>query len=518
MAETPMPAAFLERYELLECLGENGGTQTYLARRRSDGAKAVAKCGEPGAGAALLGALRHPGLPAFFESFSENGAAVPVRAYAEGEPLDRYAADRRLSDREILRIGSELCRILRYLHGRTPPVIHRDIKPQNVIIGPDGQVVLIDFGCAREYRQGAGTDTEFFGTRAYAPPEQYGFSQTDARTDLYALGVLLRFLLTGTAQPDRDRALPPPLRRLIARCTAFSPKERYRSAAQVQRALDAALRRDRLRGRLRPACALLAAALLAAGFCVGRYTAFPSFDAGVRFREPLIEQAVRAQLALDGEEPITKEMLQGVEELYIFGTEVSKTQDTFRNGLGGEDRDRYSRGTVASLEDLSMLPNLVSVEIAYQSLERLDGVETLENLRTANFMHTRVSDASPLAGLEKLESVTLYDTDVADTTALSACPRLTELELGATPTASAAAIGGRDTLRVLSLKQTRLDTLDGLGQFAALETVTLTGASLGDVSPLAALPKLQSVRADAGLYDRLTALFAGTEVTVTLEE
>ena len=96
----------------------------------------------------------------------------------------------------MIRLCAKLAEILIYLHSRTPPVIHRDIKPENVIITEEKEPVLIDFDIARTFKTAEETDTVFFGTKGYAPPEQYGFAQTDCRSDIYAFGVLLRFLLT----------------------------------------------------------------------------------------------------------------------------------------------------------------------------------------------------------------------------------------------------------------------------------------------------------------------------------
>ncbi len=177
------------------------------------------------------------------------------------------------------RICVQLCDILGYLHHREAPVIHRDVKPQNVIVRPDGRITLIDFDIARVHRGDRDTDTMFFGTLAYAPPEQYGFSQTDERADIYALGVLLRWLLTGSTRENPNVRVYGPLAKIIARCTAFAPKDRYSDAAQVKQALLRANPKAQTMRMLRlTLCAVLAAALLGfAGWEVYRAVTYSPF-------------------------------------------------------------------------------------------------------------------------------------------------------------------------------------------------------------------------------------------------
>ena len=114
----------------------------------------------------------------------------------------------------------QLCEQLCALHEMTPPVIHRDIKPQNVVIRPDGRAVLIDFGIARVRTEGE-RDTVAFGTQGFAPPEQYGFSQTDARSDIFSLGILLYWLLHRETKVPREAHTE--LEKVIARCAFFDP-------------------------------------------------------------------------------------------------------------------------------------------------------------------------------------------------------------------------------------------------------------------------------------------------------
>ena len=266
--DSDYPGDFVKAYQFMECLSDRNGITTFLVRD-AEGCSRVAKCYDKsvwsfGSGRDLLAVLDHPGLPKHVDSFENDKMTVTVRDYMDGVSLSRYAADNSLTESEIIRICSELCEILAYLHHRTPPVIHRDLKPGNVIIRPDGGVALIDFDIARVFKKDRESDTFFFGTLAYAPPEQYGFSQTDARTDIYSLGILLRWLLTGSVKENPNVRVYRPLSKIIRKCTAFSPKERFSDVDQVKKALlRANPRSQRLRGALIALGALCAAGILA---------------------------------------------------------------------------------------------------------------------------------------------------------------------------------------------------------------------------------------------------------------
>lgn len=261
------PAEFLEKYDQLECLAAGHGTETFLVKSKRREQLYVAKCYDKNLYDVvhenhILKSLSHSGLPVFADEFESDGLICIVREYIDGQPLHRYIAEHCPDSKEIIDICTQLCDILIYLHGQPAPVIHRDIKPQNVIVQSNGQVVLIDFDIARIYNREAETDTRFLGTRAYAPPEQYGFSQTDSRADIYAFGILLRYILTGSERENPNIRVYKPLERVIKKCTAFSPKERFPNAAAVKKALvkatPAAQRRKHI---LYVACGLAIAAL-----------------------------------------------------------------------------------------------------------------------------------------------------------------------------------------------------------------------------------------------------------------
>lgn len=172
----------------------------------------------------MLQGCPHPFLPRLYEVTVSDESTTVIEEYIEGELPD--AAE--LSGRRLRRMIGELCTVLEFLHGKG--IIHRDIKPSHVLLAKDGHIRLIDFDAARMPKEDLEQDTRLLGTKGYAPPEQYGFAQTDERTDIYALGITLKQVLG-------ERAEKQVYKRIIRKCTRLDPDKRYQSAGRVRRAL-----------------------------------------------------------------------------------------------------------------------------------------------------------------------------------------------------------------------------------------------------------------------------------------
>lgn len=162
----------------------------------------------------LLSKLEHPNLPRLYEHFQSPGYWYLVMDFIAGETLEEYqrkTPDGRLLLSEVLHIGIQLCTVLDYLHTQQPPIVFRDLKPANIMRTATGQVYLIDFGIARYFKPGQAKDTVALGSLGYAPPEQYGKTQTTPRADIYSLGAVLHQLLT-TKDPSEAPFRFTPLR------------------------------------------------------------------------------------------------------------------------------------------------------------------------------------------------------------------------------------------------------------------------------------------------------------------
>ena len=191
-------------------------------------------------------------LPRIYDCHDAGEQLVVVMDFVEGGTLYDLVGATRPQDRFGLaaRVLPALCRAVDELHeGLGRPVVHRDLTPSNVVCSKNdpSDLVVIDLGIARLWQPDAQRDTAYFGTRAYAPPEQYGFGQTTPRTDVYALGATCFFCLTGREASNADRAcgfgapdVPEPVAAVIAHACDLAPEARYASVAELGLALEQA--------------------------------------------------------------------------------------------------------------------------------------------------------------------------------------------------------------------------------------------------------------------------------------
>ena len=193
--------------------------------------------------------LDHPSLPRIVDIIDSEKALYIIMDYIEGETLatvlNMYGP---IKQEEVVKWSLQLCDVLNYLHHQDPPIIYRDMKPANIMLKPEGDVKVIDFGIARKYKPENNEDTVSLGTRGYAAPEQFsGFGQTDQRTDIYNLGVTIYQLLTGKNPSEPPFTIEPitkinpdlsnGLEKIIEKCTQSDPDERYQSAEELSIAI-----------------------------------------------------------------------------------------------------------------------------------------------------------------------------------------------------------------------------------------------------------------------------------------
>lgn len=251
------------KYKILNKVGQGGMSVVYLAmNEKANKQWAVKEVRKDGvldfeavkqglvAETDILKKLSHPNLPSIIDVIDTDESFIIIMDYIQGnslqKALDEYGAQPQDS---VIEWAKQLTDVLGYLHTRTPPIIYRDMKPANIMLKPDGNVTLIDFGTAREFKEKNLADTTCLGTVGYAAPEQFGgMGQTDARTDIYCLGATLYHLVTGMnpceppyeIKPIRDinPALSGGLERIILKCTQRDPNDRYQSAAELMYDLD----------------------------------------------------------------------------------------------------------------------------------------------------------------------------------------------------------------------------------------------------------------------------------------
>lgn len=259
----PIGSVVEGKYKILNKVGQGGMSVVYLAMNeranKQWAIKEVRKDGEQDyevvrQGLAIetdmLKKLQHDNLPEIIDVIDNEETFLIVMDYIEGNPLSKTLKEFGAQPQEdVIRWAKQLCDVLGYLHAQKPPIIYRDMKPSNVMLKPDGKIMLIDFGAAREFKGSSIEDTNCLGTRGYAAPEQYGGrGQTDARTDIYCLGATMYHLVTGH-NPGEPPYQMYPIRKwnpdlssgledIILKCTRENPDERYQSCAELMYDLE----------------------------------------------------------------------------------------------------------------------------------------------------------------------------------------------------------------------------------------------------------------------------------------
>lgn len=176
-----------------------------------------------------------PRIYALYEN-KEKKTLTVIEEYISGETLQEIINIAGLfSAKEVASYIIMLCDILTSLHSMKPPIIHRDIKPSNLALTEDDRIVLLDFNAAHTNTPSKTRDTQLIGTEEYAAPEQYGFGNSSAKTDIYAIGGLMNALLYG--DPDSKKSDNPALDKIISKCLKIKPEERFKNVNQLKRAL-----------------------------------------------------------------------------------------------------------------------------------------------------------------------------------------------------------------------------------------------------------------------------------------
>lgn len=253
------------KYEILKQIGKGGMSTVYLAAdnrlNKNWAVKEIARKGlgknneeivnEVPADAKMMKSLDHPAIPTIVDIIdrSDDEYIYVVMDYVEGESLDKVLAEYGAQPQDmVINWAKQICDAFSYLHSQKPPIIYRDMKPANVMLKPDGNIKIIDFGIAREYKEGNLADTTVLGTKGYASPEHYGGRQTDERSDIYTLGMTMHHLLTGVDPRPADYIYAPirqwnpelsgGLERIIDKCVSPDPKDRYQNCNELLYALD----------------------------------------------------------------------------------------------------------------------------------------------------------------------------------------------------------------------------------------------------------------------------------------
>ncbi len=235
-----------ETYKKLDILGNSQGLETWLVKNNHTGKLFVLKETMPELEEIYktLQTFTNRNLVTIYETFKSDGKFIVIEEFVSGETLEDIINSGNSSRQIVLDIIKQLLEVLIFLHGIN--IIHRDINPKNILVSTDGIVKLIDFGIARKYKDNSVRDTTILGTAGFAAPEQFGFQQTDGRSDIYSVGILFHLLLSGKI-PEGNKCLDIQYKDFIQKCISLEPSMRYQSALEAYTALIPAATADKTR-------------------------------------------------------------------------------------------------------------------------------------------------------------------------------------------------------------------------------------------------------------------------------
>jgi serine/threonine protein kinase len=222
-------------YEIISPISESDKSKVYLATCENYDEPIVLKKVK-GMDMSLfkrIQKIHNPHIPKIYDVTIEEDTVIILEEYVSGVDLGTYISEKHVDRHQVVSLMLQICDGVACLHAQTPPIIHRDLKPSNLIVTEDGVVKVIDFDASREYKSGAKKDTRILGTAEYAPPEQYGYSQTTEQSDIYALGVILKEI-------TRELSDVSGLDSVIEKATMFNPDARYGSVREMADAISSA--------------------------------------------------------------------------------------------------------------------------------------------------------------------------------------------------------------------------------------------------------------------------------------
>lgn len=474
-----LPEDMQEHWTVYECLKESEDSSTFLVKETATGILCVLKWGRNRQTEFLRNEMeimkkmadrKLSGIPKAYRIFEENGEVYLVREYIEGMSLAQMVLQKGgISEAEICRISRKICQTAEQFQNPDEPMIHRDIKPENIVVTPGGEVVFIDFGTMRSYKKDGSRDTFVVGTRGTAAPEQYGYTQTDQRTDVYAIGQTMLYMVSESYEMNQlsECAVSRRMKKIIEKACSFEPDKRYGDAAQLRRAVEKCQANNRKKVYKKAGAVL---ELIAAGYILAIFSpdgtvienkrietaeqsaAEEQIQAEITFREELIEEAVRKELGLSKTDKITASMLENVRKLRIVGKEILDDEDTFwgeGHHVDGKDSSFGSvRGNITDLSDLAQMVNLEELALCNQKIEDISGLKELP-LKKLYLSKNMITDFSVLLNLIDLDTLCIMENPAENLSVIGECTGILRLN-----------IQGMNLTDIDFLKNLSLDYLD----------------------------------------------------------
>ncbi|MBF4691641.1 protein kinase domain-containing protein [Fusibacter ferrireducens] len=484
-----LPSGILDQYEVLACLSETENSTNYVIKHKVLEKKylmKVCKNEHQKNEYTILSKLSYPNIPTIIDANISGEHTIIIEDYFDGVPIDQFMI--KVNDEEKKSVFEalfwQIVNTLKYLHNQAQPIIHKDIKPDNVLVSDSGEIMLIDFGSSRFFKEHQSRDTVLMGTQGYASPEQYGFSPTDKRSDLYAFGTMMAEIVENLSIELDDK-----MSLSLEKCREIDPKNRFQSVEAMETYIKST--KDKVSNRNKIVWSALGLILVAAVTLVSIWL----FNASkyYHFQSESIGQAVSVVLNKPQNE-ITQEDLAKVTELSIWGEYVVKKEDELKwesnpgdyvSAIIVNDNRSTRRGDINNLEDLKYMTSLKSLSLVKQNIK----------------------DISPIADL-KIVHLYLSDNQIEDASVFKGMKILYTLEVGGNPISNFEGLSELSNLGELDVSDTKCRNFNWISEMTSLNWLILKHLGFEDISEIKGLYQLTHLDLENNKLRSLDALSA----------
>lgn len=530
-----IPQIITENYRIISCLKHTKEKQVYVVEEKTTGEKYILKCALNDGAKFLeteyifLKEHDFDFLPKAVSGENISSAFYLIREYFNGENLESYVEKKGcLPIKEALQIIIKISGFIRRLHRQKPPVLHRDIKPQNFLRTTEGEYKIIDMETMKYYKESSDFDTVIIGTRTTAAPEQFGYQKSGVQTDIYSLGVLLVYLLTGdySIKEKNLKGIPFPLRKIIKKCTAFDPRKRYKNVDAFIKEIHFYSRFKMRINTVRIGILLLIIAIVSGCYILKLREIYEtrrvddepaiSKNEEIEFKNPRIDEAVREYLGKSSDDTILVKDVWQIETLLIVGDKIFdnwEIYDEYYKGKWYEIGEMKQPADEFIPDDLKYFTNLKELAIDVQNVTSLEGIENLP-LKKISVSINNLEDVKPLTRIETLEyvrisnnpikslegfenlsnmkSLNLSDTKVDNLEPIADCP-LKELNCSYGKVTDYNFLKSLNLLETLCVGNVDKETVEYINTLTELENLTIVRSEISSLKQLSNLTNLLSL-------------------------
>ena len=488
--EKDLPEDILKKYNIVECIACTENSSIYLIEHKKLKSNFIMKIyantyqeNEY----QTLSKLNHPSVPKIIDIFSYNQKTITILEYFQGKTLDRLIEESNYISLDKLKsLFIKICQVLDFLHSQN--IIHRDIKPSNIIIDANNNIKILDYGCAREQSKDKEKDTRLLGTHGYASPEQYGFSQTDQRTDIYALGVLISEIIE-----KHNIKTDYKFKNIIEKCKKIDPDQRYNNVSEILDDLKDNKNNSNEFLISRQKLYIFFILLLIFSAFIYMTNSRKYYE----FHSQIIAEAVSEKLNKDPQN-ISLEDLENIKEISIWGENIISPEDeiVWESNPGNYvssiiiNGSAYNkRGEIDSLEDFRNMKNLKSLSLVKQDIKDLSPIKDLKIVHL--FLNDNfIEDISPIQDMQSLYTLEIGGSPIENLNPLISANNIAELDISST-CSSIDFLKDMTNLKELIAKNLKVQDLGALKNLYKLEKLNLENNRISKINDIVNLENLE---------------------------